>query len=126
MWKSRTASVVDRDGDRLHAALTEQWPASARVADMGFQPAHDMAAIGGSDQAPGAVDQAGIEQRHQRGEMRIVAVMRCGGQQQQSIGDRGQDPGEQVAAAIGLGAMMRLIDDHQVPARSFQLRQDVV
>ena len=42
----------DRNRDRLHAALTEQRQACARVADMVFEPTHDMAAIGGADQTP--------------------------------------------------------------------------
>ena len=49
--------------------------------------------------------------------------MRCRRQQQQSIGFVGQHLGQAAALAFVADAMMRLVDDHQVPACAFQFRQ---
>ena len=65
-----------------------------RRANMRFHPAHDMPPISGSHQPASAVHQAGVEQCHQGGEMRIVSVMRRRSQQQQPIGLGSQHLGE--------------------------------
>ena len=62
--------------------------------------------------------------------MRIVAIVRRGGQQQQSVAaprDHLRQPPAQRIVAIraggGTDAMMRLVDDRQVPRRTLEFLQ---
>ena len=58
--------------------------------------------------------------------MRIVAVVRGGGQQQQAVGFGGQHLGKAAAPAVATGAMMRFVDDDEVPADPLQFGQHPV
>ena len=58
--------------------------------------------------------------------MRIVSVMRRRGQQQQPVGLGRQHLGETAALVFLADAMMRLIDDDQIPGDAFQLRQHAI
>ena len=114
--------------DRHYAALAEQSPAGHRAADMRFEPPHDMPAIASRNQPALPVNKAGIQQLDQRGKMRIVAVMRRRGQQQQSVAAsrdhlRQSPPQRVIAIRAGGGtdAVMRLVDDRKVPAGTFKL-----
>ena len=113
--------------DRHHAAFAEQSLTGHRAADMRFEPPHDMPAIPSPDQPALPVNQAGIQQLDQRGEMCVVTVMRRRGQQQQSItASRDhfrQSPTQRVVAiraGAGTDAMMRLVDDRQIPSWNVQ------
>ncbi len=114
--------------DRHHAAFAEQSLTGHRAADMRFEPPHDMPAIPSPDQPALPVNKAGIQQLDQRGEMCVVTVMRRRGQQQQSITASrdhfSQSPTQRVVAiraGAGTDAMMRLVDDRQIPTGTFKL-----
>ena len=71
-----------------------------RIADMDLHPPNDVATIRLPDKAAGAVHQRRVQQRDQRREMRIVAVMRSRRQQQQSVRAAGQDLGQPAALGV--------------------------
>ena len=86
-----------------------------------------MSAVARPRQPAVAVDQAGIKQLDQRGEMRVVAVVRRRSEQQQPVAASRdhlrQAPAQRVVTIRGGGAdaVMRLVDDRQVPRRTFEV-----
>src|ERR1019366_1646721 len=111
----------------------EQWGASPRITNMGLHPSYDMTAILATDKAPRAVHQRWIQQGDQGREMRIVTIMRRRRQKQQAVGTASQYLGQSSAICTLLGhvgaepnAMMRLVDDHQIPCGPLQLFQNVI
>ena len=126
----RRGRTIDLDLDRYHAPLPEQRRTCRRIADMRLQPAHHVTPIGISRHAAAAIDQTGIKQLDQRCEMRIVAVMRRRREQQQSVAaprDHLRQPPSLRILAIrarpGTDAMMRLVNDRQIPRRSLEFLQ---
>ena len=124
------AAAAMVDTHRQDLAFAEQWRAGDGIADMRLQPAHHVTAIRGACQPTVAVNQAGIEQFDQRGEMRVIAVMRRRGEEQKTVGTAGHDLGQATAQRVvavraggGGDAVMRLVDDGEVPGGTFQVLQ---
>ena len=128
--KGLNVGVIGNDGDWGHPPVPKQGPAGRGVGDMGFQAAHDMAAVRHPQKSAVPVDQAGVQQFHKRREMRVVAIVRRGRQQQQPVGlarhDLGQAAALRILARGGVGgadAVMRLVDYREVPSGALQLLQ---
>ena len=84
--------------------------------------------IDGAGEPASSVDQTGIEQLDQRGEVRVVAVVRRRGQQQQPVAAPSdhlrEAPAQRVVtvrAGGGTDAVVRLVDDRQVPRRTLEV-----
>ena len=116
------------DTYRDHAPVAKQRRSRCVIADMRLQPPDHMPPISRTDQTATAINQARIEQLDQRGEMRIVSVMRRGGQQQQPIAPPRNHLRQASALGIraidrrrGTNAVMCLVDDRQIPRRALEL-----
>src|SRR4051794_6024763 len=97
---------------------------------MRLQPTHDMSAVGRARYTTTAIHETGIEQLDQGGEVWIVAIMRCRSQQQQPVAASRyylRQPSAQCVVAIrargGADAVMRLVDDRQIPRRALEFLQ---
>ena len=77
---------------------------------MRLQPPHDMPPIQGACQAAAPIDQTGIEQLNQRDEVRTVAVMRRGGQQQQPLAVAEVNKAQRCPGAHSVDTAARTVD----------------
>ena len=75
-----------------------------------------------------AVEAVGVQQRHEKLEVLFLAVMGCGGHQQEVPRDRAQQLAQlealglvDLVAEIVGRQLVRFVDDHQVPVRQPQL-----
>lgn len=120
-----------RDRDRVDLALAEHALAGLGIEDVSLEPPDEVPPEGVAAQAAAAVDEAGVEQFDQRGEVRVVAVVGGGGQEDQRIGLAGQHLRQPAPArvlgvrgAAEAGAVVRLVDDDDVEVRAIELLQD--
>ena len=126
----RLIRCVELHGPWRHLPGAEQRFASFWVLDVALEPPHHVLAVALSPEPTTAIHKARIEQLHQRGEVGIETIVGGGGKQQEPIAARSQHLSQAstpgilpVAAAAKPYAMMRLIDDHQIPDGALQLLQ---
>ena len=115
--------------DRVGQALREQRRAVEFELVFLHQTAHDVGNVDGLvARAADALEAVGIDQRHEELEIRILAVVRRGGQQEEVARKAGEQAAELVAlravhlaAPEGGGHLVRLVADDEVPLRGPEL-----
>ena len=121
--------VIDRVGDPLR----EQRRAVELEQLLLDQPAHQVGGIGHVDAvAELALETVAVEQGHEELEVRLLAVVRRGGQQQEVAGQRREQLAEPVAlgvldlvAEVGGAQLVGFVADDQVPVGLLELGLDV-
>ena len=115
--------VGKRIVDRVGPALREKWSAVELEELFLDQSAHHVAGVGDVNAvAELALEPVAVEQGHEELEVRLLAVVRRGGQQQEVPGQRREQLAEAVAlrvldlvAEIGRAQLVGFVADDQVP-----------
>jgi hypothetical protein len=97
-----------------------------------LEAADDMVAVLVAEEGAAAVEEAGIEELDEGGEVRIVAVVRGRSEEEEAVGLLGEGLGEVTTAGVlgvvaaELDAVMGLVDDDEIPGGAVEILEDFV